>query len=79
VNAAEGNRPDATDFNRYRERGMFDFAPTPEIPYPEVVSYEENRDGTVKPTVNAVWPEECRQNGRNITNKQEDFPNQKAG
>lgn len=50
-----------TQTYRYRERGMFDFAPTPEIPYPEVVSYEENRDGTVKLTVNAVWPEECRE------------------
>lgn len=36
---------------------MFDFAPTPYSPYPEVISYEENRDGTIKLTVNAVWTE----------------------
>ena len=43
---------------QYRTRGMHDFAPTPEIPYPEVISCEENQDGTIKLTVNAVWPEE---------------------
>lgn len=42
---------------QYRTRGMFDFAPTPYIPYPEVISYEENPDGTVKLMVNAVWAE----------------------
>ncbi|RDU22792.1 DUF6070 family protein [Anaerosacchariphilus polymeriproducens] len=43
---------------QYRPRGMFDFAPTPNIPYPEVVSYNEEQDGTIMLTVNAVWPEE---------------------
>lgn len=47
-----------TETYQYRRRGIYDFAPTPYIPYPEVVSYEENQDGTVKLTVNAVWPEE---------------------
>lgn len=42
---------------QYRERGMFDFAPTPNIPYPEVIAYEENRDGTIRLIVNAVWTE----------------------
>lgn len=39
---------------QYRERGMFDFAPTSEIPYPEVISCKKNQDGTIKLTVNAV-------------------------
>lgn len=43
---------------QYRPRGMYDFAPTPYIPYPEVVSYEENEDETITLIVNAVWPEE---------------------
>lgn len=46
-----------TETYQYRERGMFDFAPTPNIPYPEVVAYEENQDGTIKLIVNAVWTE----------------------
>lgn len=41
---------------QYRSRGKGEFCPVPEIPYPEVVGYEENEDGTVKLTVNAVWP-----------------------
>lgn len=40
---------------QYRSRGKGEFCPVPEIPYPEVVGYEENEDGTVKLTVNAVW------------------------
>lgn len=46
-----------TETYQYRQRGMFDLTPTPNIPYPEVVSYEENQDGTIKLTVNAVWRE----------------------
>lgn len=46
-----------TETYQYRARGMYDFAPTPYIPYPEVISYEENKDGTIKLIVNAVWPE----------------------
>lgn len=42
----------------YKPRGLYDYAPTPNIPYPEVVDYQENSDGTIKLTVNAVWPEE---------------------
>lgn len=43
---------------RYRTRGIvYDFAPTPYIPYPEVVSYIENQDGTITLEVNAVWPQ----------------------
>lgn len=42
----------------YRTRGFYDCASSPNIPYPEVVSYEENEDGTVCLTVNAVWPKE---------------------
>lgn len=49
-----------TETYQYRERGMFDFAPTPNIPYPEVISYEENLDRTITLTVNAVWPAENR-------------------
>ena len=37
-----------TQTYRYRTRGIvYDFAPTPYIPYPEVVSYIENQDGTI--------------------------------
>ncbi len=43
---------------RYQTRGSDDFAPTPYIPYPEVVDYEELEDGTIKLIVNAVWPKE---------------------
>ena len=46
-----------TETYRYRARGMFDIAPTPYIPYPEVVSCEEKQDGTIKLVVNAVWAE----------------------
>ena len=39
----------------YRPRGFeeFDYA---EVPYPEVVAYEENADGSETLTVNAVYP-----------------------
>lgn len=43
---------------QYRTRGMFDFAPTPYQPYPEVISYEVNEDGTITLIVNAVWTEQ---------------------
>jgi len=39
----------------YRPRGFYD-AEYPEIPYPEVVSYIENNDGTISLTVNAIYP-----------------------
>ena len=41
----------------YRPRGFYE-AEYPDIPYPEVVSYEEKNDGTITLTVNAVYPEE---------------------
>ena len=41
----------------YRPRGFdeYDYA---EVPYPEVVEYEENEDGSLTLTVNAVYPSE---------------------
>ena len=51
-----------TETYRYRARGVYDFAPTPCIPYPEVTAYEENQDGTIKLTVKAVWPEKNLEN-----------------
>ena len=44
-------------FYEYRTRGFNDCASSPNIPYPEVISYEKNEDGTIKLTVNVVWPE----------------------
>lgn len=41
----------------YRPRGYYE-AEYPDIPYPEVVGYEENSDGTITLTVNAVYPDE---------------------
>lgn len=41
----------------YRPRGFYEVE-YPDIPYPEVVSYTENDDGTLTLTVNAVYPEE---------------------
>ncbi len=41
----------------YRPRGVYEVE-YPDIPYPEVVSYTENGDGTFTLTVNAVYPEE---------------------
>lgn len=41
----------------YRPRG-FDEVEYPDIPYPEVVSYTENEDGTITLTINAVYPNE---------------------
>lgn len=42
----------------YRTRGFYDCAWSPNTPYPEVVQYVENTDGTLKLTVNVVWPRE---------------------
>lgn len=42
---------------QYRPRGMNDVARITNIPYPEVVDYRENNDGTLTLTVDAVWPE----------------------
>lgn len=41
----------------YRPRGFYD-SEYPNIPYPEVVDYTENEDGTITLTVNAVYPKE---------------------
>lgn len=41
----------------YRPRGFYEVE-YPEIPYPEVVSYTKNSDGTLTLIVNAVYPEE---------------------
>lgn len=41
----------------YRPRGFYEVE-YPEIPYPEVVDYRENSDGTITLTINAVYPEE---------------------
>lgn len=46
-------RPDDRTYV-YRPRGMYD-AETPYCPVPEVTAYEEQKDGTVRLTVNAVW------------------------
>lgn len=40
----------------YKPRGFYE-AEYPDIPYPEVVSYIENSDGTITLTVNAVYPD----------------------
>ena len=45
---------------QYRTRGMYDFQPTANIPYPEITEYTENGNGTITFTVNAVYPEENR-------------------
>lgn len=39
---------------RYRPRGLYD-CEFPYEPYPEVVKYEKQEDGTIKLTINAVW------------------------
>ena len=41
----------------YRPRGFYD-SEYSDIPYPEVVDYTENEDGTITLTVNAVYPKE---------------------
>lgn len=41
----------------YRPRGFYE-AEYPDIPYPEVVNYTKNSDGTITLTVNAVYPED---------------------
>lgn len=40
----------------YRPRGLYD-CEAPDIPYPEVVDYNENEDGTITLIVNAVYPD----------------------
>ncbi len=40
----------------YRPRGFYE-AGYPDIPYPEVVNYEENQDGTITLFINAVYPD----------------------
>lgn len=42
---------------QYRPRGFYE-SEYPDIPYPEVVSYAENADGTITLIVNAVYPKE---------------------
>ena len=42
----------------YQTRGFYDCANSPNLPFPEVVNYQENRDGTITLTVNAVYPKE---------------------
>ncbi len=42
----------------YRPRGLYEIECTNQ-PYPEVVEYDENADGTITLTVNAVFPYEC--------------------
>ena len=44
---------------QYRPRGLYDRSAMTEIPYPEVVDYRTNQDGTLTLTVNAVWPEKA--------------------
>lgn len=39
----------------YRPRGVYEVE-YPDIPYPEVVNYTENQDGTITLNVNAVYP-----------------------
>lgn len=41
----------------YKPRGFYEIE-YPDIPYPEVVSYTENPDGTITLSVNAVYPKE---------------------
>lgn len=41
----------------YRPRGFYE-AEYPDLPYPEVVDYAENPDGTITLTVHAVYPDE---------------------
>lgn len=40
----------------YRPRGFYEWEP-PSYPFPEVVEYVENRDGTITLTVHAVYPD----------------------
>ena len=46
--------PEDTTYE-YKPRGFYEFE-YPEIPYPEVVNYVENNDGTMTLTVNVVFP-----------------------
>lgn len=42
---------------QYRVRGLYD-CEGPDFPYPEVINYTENKDGTIKLIVNVVFPNE---------------------
>lgn len=52
-----------TDWNEasgtytYRPRGLREYESAPDIPWPEVVEYKENGDGTLQLTVDAIWQE----------------------
>lgn len=46
-----------TETYEYRPRGFYESG-YEDIPYPEVVSYEKNSDGTITLLVNAVYPKE---------------------
>ncbi|WP_349945613.1 DUF6070 family protein [Lacrimispora sp. BS-2] len=47
---------DSNSMYEYRPRGLYDCGSDTEIPYPEVIDYENQDDGTIELTVNAVWP-----------------------
>lgn len=49
--------PSGNAVYEYRPRGFYE-AEYPEIPYPEVVSYTENPDGTITLIINAVYSNE---------------------
>lgn len=61
----------------YRTRGFYDNAASPNLPYPEVVSYEEKEDGTVTLTVNAVWPQKLME--RTFSHEVTVRPDEKGG
>ncbi|MDD3417167.1 MAG: DUF6070 family protein [Lachnospiraceae bacterium] len=48
-----------TQTYRYRPRGLYD-CECPREPYPEVSSYEEQSDGTIKLIVNGIWVSQNR-------------------
>ena len=50
----------------YRPRGVYE-TQYPEIPYPEVVDYQENHDGTITLLVNAVYP--CDNTSRSYSHR----------
>lgn len=47
-----------TRMYEYRPRGLYDTGTSAEPPYPEVIGWEAMEDGTIRLTVNAVWPEQ---------------------
>lgn len=52
----------------YKPRGFYELD-NAEVPYPEVVHYTENADGTVSLTVNAVYPNGCTANAFAFSHK----------